>query len=1688
MNESETEPPFLASQLKRKQATSTPSPSLSPLQDESSQATATTAAATISTTQSFSDSMIVRRRGALVDSTAATIITESASETKLMNLQQKWNKLSPKRLFRNASDDDDSNDDVLSNHTEGNVRPSLPQEQLNELELTTSTSSELSSSDHQQLRVLRDRVEQQVQSMSQLLLQSPSSQKRRQRSPGSVDLAMKQFQAVSIQVVSDFLESPQTTPRTRPADSNKNPQQHLAEELQQAKKETEWLRQQLREREEQQNQQEEKGRVALLQQQRSKLQQRIRELLHDTGKLRQERNAFHNQNLKQTHQIQTLHESFTQLQQDKTKSEAMLQQHIAKLQAKSTQLLEELQQARRAQQQEALLRIQIRNDVTQRITSLELEKKRLQRAKRSNVHHHQQSPGVESIHLAPTPLRSQSSEEETVSTATPSSFTNLGGNSSEPSPANDRLEQMKSEVKNRRARIEAIRRKRSDEDKQASPINSHDPVLNNRSPEAMSSSPQTPRIHDPPQLRKFHVETSIDSASGVQSDPMGVTSFLNRIDSAMEASASEFAKETVIVELKQDIVDLQQHNLQLEMGAKEAEEHVSLLETTSTETSMNLLQATEREATLAKELQERTQEGTLAQSSLQDMKRSHQEMLSVRDDELQGQLEQTAKLEHQLSESQAECSELEEQTKRIPELQQRQSELLESVSVYKAQNRAMSSQIDELEMMVVEMEMANGALEDQVRAVDGDLKRQQELISKLSTELRRASSREISSRKELESAGVKHSAQDKEQQQRLQIEVDSLQSILSDVSKQLEEAHQQEEALKVELQRKQKEYQMFISDSGERQACLNRKLQYLEQELGKVKQECETSRSQNKDLREERKSQVMTLAHAEDVQKELAHNLAESEFELERQLNSTAIQENELSRLTAQCLGVSRTVGLSSSRDASPSKTQVSAQRQSLESKLASVSDHLLATSERRLTLERQIQDLHSHFQSYKFGGNNDNRSVGEIVKNRQLKDLERAISKLRKECDQLTSKNTRIQDQNEALKQLLANSEHRRKHVEGKVSEYENELELLREEAVVMEAKSIALQNDRRKLASENEVYWSIEMELESRLADASKLIDSSIPRIKELEKEMQELEKDIEDRDSVLDAMRSENIELVEKVKGLETEKKAVDHECTVLSSRLQTQSQRLDELESSLRSKKEEVETLQSTSIPRIKELEKEMQELEKDIEDRDSVLDAKRSENIGLVEKVKGLETEKKAVDHECTLLSSRLQTQTQRLDELESSLRSKKEEVETLQSKAMTLEVQMLNLDASKGHVGIIKAQILQLSDLKNEVLQQIRRGTAQAQNPDAVVFDIVVELQDLRMVLETAHDHISASRDDFLELERKIDSLNDENAYLTIRNTSLEKITEEQRVRRKEIEQLLSVRIQEMEVSQIENLQIHPIQDRAVPMATVAVASKQTASSDDVYPDSGISQPGRFQVKYIENKSDWFQFKASPARAARAKEDPNVSSDAYEVSDGHFGDDGKHLKQQARSSNMHNGASMKDREKLLREHGLRQQLDLLNNEEAGTTARKSFSPISEIDSQEDMAHKTTWDSLSEVDSQNGSPKNFPPSDDVSDLSHASTLEPYSPYHVHVPQEVKISVVQQAASSQIETLTSAQTFQNLVAPRVTNTAHPEHLSRQQQPPEYSVTLGALSPSPQVPRTDQSSAKNSPLLLVKKTLKF
>lgn len=1623
MNESEftTSRSFRAAQLKRKLASSTPSPQ----QDESSQTTATTASATISTTQSFSESTIGHRRR-IVDTAAATKIRKPSSDTKLINLQRKWNTLSPKRLFQAGSDDDASDAAILSNDSEESALPGLPQEQLNALEMTESTSSDLSS-EHQHLRLLRERVELQVQSMSQYLLESPVANNQRRKSRKSTELAIQHFQAVSSQVVTDFLEdSPHKTPRAGVADSSSQAKAGEVPRHGNAEAEPE------RRPQAEQFFQEEDPKVSLLQQQRSKLQQRIRELLHDTGQLRQERNVFRNQNMEQSRQIQALHESLTGIQEEKTKSETMLQQHIVMLQSKSTQLLEELQQSRRAQQHEALLRIQLRNEVMQRMATLELEKKRLQRAH----HRQQQTPNRENVaSTASTPIQTQRSDEETVSSAATSSSLPLpGGSVTEQSPANHRLQQMKSEVKSRRARIEAIRRKRSDEEeKPPSPSSSHDPVMKSRSPEVMtSSSPQAPAIQEPPQLRKLHVNSSMDrtASTDVDDDPMGITSFLDRIDSVMEASASEFANKAVVVELKQDIVNLQQRNLHLEMSVQEAEDHASLLETSSKETALKLQEATDRETALAKELEERTREGSLTQSSLQDL----QQMFTAKDDDLRDQWKRAAGLENQLSERHAECGKLKEQTKRIPKLEQKHSELLESAKTYKAQNRSLSSQIDELEIAVVEMEMANGALEDQVRGAEGDLRRQQELISKLSTELRSTSAREVAARKEHESTLSKRATLDKAEQQRLQERVNLLQSNLEEVlteledsqthkeslkaelqgkqkeqeranllqssfeevKKQLEESRMHGESLKLELQGKQEEHEISIADSGKRQAYLNRKVQDLEQELNKVKEQCEAMTSKNKNLREELKSQAMTLVHAEDVQKELATKLVMSEFEVERQLECSTMQEEELSRLTALTLGLSRSAEPSASKEGSPSKSPASSQRRALEAKLASVSNELTATSELRLTLEKQLQDLHSSFKAYPFSGDSEVKDIGELVMNRQIKDLERAISKLKLDCDQMTSKNTRTQDQNDALKQLLAISEQQRRDLEETVSEYESELDRLREDAVVLEARDIALQNDRMKLASENEIYASIETELESRLADASKLIDTSVPRMKELEREIVALEKDVEDRDTVLEALRCEN----------------------------------------------------------------------------------------IGLVERVKGLETEKETAGHERSELLSKLQEQAKKRQELESSLQRNKEELASLQSKAMTLEVQMLNQDASKGHVGIIKAQILQLAELKNELLHQIRQGSAQGNLRQAMgsgSYDVVVELQGLRIVLEAARDHINASRDDCLQLERKIDSLNDENTYLTIRNTSLEKEVEEVRLGKEDMEKLLAVSLEEMgglrsvdfeEASPNLCLQMQittPVHEDAKPVAAPDVAKELAPTFEDTGEE-------RFQVNYVDNKSAWLEFKSSPPRAAKVSEVQEAGSDALDTHD--------------QESQMRQDAPGKDKyfiNKTREDAPTKRDRYFITKTDSETTTGDSFSPISEIDSEEDLTHQSIWGSLSEIDSEDGGSKNFPPSEDVSDLSHGSTLEPYSPYHVPMPPPEQVSRIQEpTASSQLETLTTTQTFHNLVTPRVTNTAHPENISR--HPPEYSITLGALTPNPQVrsSTTDHPIGEDSPL--AKKTLKF
>eukprot|EP00980_Cylindrotheca_fusiformis_P003456 scaffold770_cov109-Cylindrotheca_fusiformis.AAC.23 len=1510
-------------------------------QDESSQTSVTTASATISSAQSCSDST-GRRRHQISDGLGAKQIPKPSSDTKLINSEHSsTSTFGPKRLFQHSSHDNDGDASASSNDTVKRSQ-SLPQEKLNAFESAASTSSESDlSSEHVPLSVLRNRVEQQVQLMSQFLLESPSAgQNSKRKAWKSGDLAMRHFQALSTQVVTDFLDSPDTSAGHKRSQVPLQQHPQDAGSLTTADTESlDWHEQQ----------QQEGPKVALLHQQRSKLQQRIRELVHESGRLRQERNSFQSQCLDQTRQIQSLHEALNDLQDEKTNSENVLQQQIYNLQSKSTQLLEELQKARRAQQQEAVLRGQIRNDVMQRMATLELEKKRLQRASRNSTQpKQQQTSDQEGTDFVLTPTRSKSLDAEATAAVSPSSLPPLpsGGSAIESSPGNERLLQMRSEVQNRRAKVEALRRNRSNKDK-------NDPNLSHRSLDSALPSPQTPALQEPPQLRKLHVDNSL-TPGRLTGNQMNVTSFLDRIDSAMAASASKFANDSALIQLKQEIADLRQRNLNLEMSAQEADDHASSVEECSKETSMKLQEAMEREQSIKKQFEQGTKDWKTTKSALEALQQTHQEMLGKANE-----------LETRLSEAQSECADLQKKSRLVPALEQKQSELMEAVNTYKAQNRAMSSQIDELEMIVVEMEMANGGLEDRVRTAERDLQRQQELISKLSTELRSTSSREVASRKALESTVAKHSAQDKAKQQHMQEEIESR---LSELSKKLEESQKHEETVKVELKQKEQEYKASMSELEKRHGVLKTKVVDLEQELDEVKQQSETMKSQNSKLRDDRKSQAMTISHAEDVQKELASKLVEAEMELEQQLKNTAVQDEELSRLIDLSLGVNRSVKSPASRESSPSKPQVSKQRQALESKFADVSDQLTATTEKRLELEKQLCDLQSHFHE-------DGKRGGEVATSRRLKELERAITKLRKECDQLTFKSTRAQDENDALKQLLSTSEQRQQEAEKRVSEYEYEIDRLREDAVVLEAKSIALQNDRKKLASENEIYSSIEIELESRLADATRLIDSSVPRIKELEREIGALEKNIEGRDSVVEALRTENMRLVEKAKNLELEKNALDQECSDVSSKLERQSSRFKELET----------------------------------------------------------------------------------------SLQRKNEEMATLKSKIKALDDQLLNQDASKGHVGIIKAQILQLADIKKEVLKQVQPGSkadSHIERDDSASFDLVIELQDLRMVLETARDHISGTGESIRNLERKIDSLNDAKTYLSVRNRSLEKVIEEQRFCKDDIEKLILVRIRGL-ADRIEEwsliifvLQLQstvPIQEKVGP--TAAKENEQVTTRRHPVDKYEVE---RFQVNYAdaEDCSDWLEFRVSPPRAVKGNGSLDVSPTPQDDADYY---------------------PVNEQGKTTLIHGDNASLGPFNSDDTS----KSHSLISEIDS----AWTQSLSSLiSEVDSQGGSSKNFPPSEDVSELSHDSLFEPYFS-SIEVPKEVGVIDMIQTTSSQLETVASTPTFQNLVTPRVTNAAQ----TRQQHPPEYSVTLGALNPNQQNRGTDHNfSTEDSPA--VKKTLKY
>ncbi|KAL3936822.1 MAG: hypothetical protein SGBAC_007935, partial [Bacillariaceae sp.] len=173
--------------------------------EESSHATETTAAATVSTLPSYSESKITQRQR---HSRTDLFNRIPKSDTKLAGLQKEWDSMSPKRLFQassNAAKNDnsegaDKGDSAFSsNDTKSNTSVSLPQDQLNDLLIVPSESSEMSA-ETEHLRYLREKVERQVQSMSQLLLESPSG-RRNQRHQGSPPegVAKQQFQALSKQ-------------------------------------------------------------------------------------------------------------------------------------------------------------------------------------------------------------------------------------------------------------------------------------------------------------------------------------------------------------------------------------------------------------------------------------------------------------------------------------------------------------------------------------------------------------------------------------------------------------------------------------------------------------------------------------------------------------------------------------------------------------------------------------------------------------------------------------------------------------------------------------------------------------------------------------------------------------------------------------------------------------------------------------------------------------------------------------------------------------------------------------------------------------------------------------------------------------------------------------------------------------------------------------------------------------------------------------------------------------------------------------------------------------------------------------------------------------------------------------------------------------------------------------------------
>ncbi|CAJ1945983.1 unnamed protein product [Cylindrotheca closterium] len=1419
---------------RRKPKPQNASPKATSSLEESSQTTETTATATISTLASYSESKVTQRKR---QQNARNVLVSKIprSDGKLARLQKEWKTMSPKRLFskessntaakaRNNGDEQDKGDAAFSpNNTKSNASVSLPQEQLNDLRITHSESTELSA-ETEHLRYLREKVERQVQSMSQLLLESASSRSKRRRG-SSTDVAQQQFQALSNQVLTDFLDDPKAAriPSNKHRHREKalilSPQssENMRLEIKEARREIEELQRQLTDHEMSfaLAQGDSDPQVVLLHQQRSKLQRRTRELLQDTAELRQERNSYQNECLEQSRRIHSLEDSLRQLEDEKKDSEKSLYRYISALQDKSTQLLEELQESRRMLQHESQSRIEASSEAKHRIAVLEKEKTRLQRTV---------SRSAEATHLSrfeqPTDNQRLISDQPVISNI-------------EAIAGHDRIEKVKSEVELRRAKIHAMRQKRTHEVKTAPPnILNSTSMFHNRA--TSSSSPVSMTVYSTPRSQEKSAKSPMSLTADRMDDPPGMQLFLQRIDAAMEEGTSSFANQNVSLHLQQELMDLKHDNAGLKLRIEETEENTSVLES-------KLQEAANRKEKLANELTE------------------HRASAAKQGDELKERKQQLERLSAQLSECQKECYELKERAKKVQGLELGQSALKGVIESHKSQKRAMASQIDDLEMAVVDLEMANGSLQDTVFVLEGDLKQQEGLIAKLSGDLQASSSRETSTRKELEAAiGAK----------------DVLQGKIAGKSIELEGLQQDKASLEVtvrQLEFKQLEMTKKLETSEE-------VLSKTKEETGKLTEDLDAMRQEVKKLRTEKGAQVMALSHADHVQNELASRLATSELALKEQVETSMFHDEEVTRLIEKCFGIKSETSSLTADDGGQDIVAESMERQSPESILEL---EFAETSDRRRVLERQLRDLNSQFQSLRLGGEASGSQSDGLGKNFQLLSLESAIEKLRMDCDTLESKNTHLQQKNDSMVQLVSDSEQLRKQMEKVISEHEIELETLRQTSATNEAKTIALQTERTQLAGENEMYASIQAELETRLSDATRLIDSSLPRIKELEAKVEGLNKDVTGRDIVLNEMGKERVGLTEKVK--------------VLNNAVEFWVQKCSDLE----------------SAPEV----------------------AKEEEKSGN-----------------------------------------------------------------SDGLIVRVKEQLLRLSDVKAEVMQQLFRTAGsvdyELSTPAAETSDeILADIEDLHYVLDTTRQFIVASREATMNLDRTIESLRDEKSLLVTRNTALERIIEEQRSQSNQFEQLLST------------MRVIPC-NGSVGSFSVAVQSRavQTEPTEE-------GQSIGIQTAEHDGK------------------DANIIS---------------------------------DRDRVRNEHErLRSQLDRQDDD-----VDRSLSPISEINTNDDNMSNLSWTELSEVDSKNDSLKQFPACDDISDLSQGSSLEPINSFlwkeHAE-EEEASYSIAAQPPSAQLETIASAESFQQLRTPRVSNSTHPERIGRQQEPPEYCITLGALSPA-------------------------